>query len=205
MVLYEEPLPLERRLRFKYAEQVQLDAGTGSIDTYLFRTNSLYDPDQTGTGHQPYTYDQWASMYSRSAVVRSRIKVVFQTGDTTLAGGFPTVGIQVIRATGDAPVDQTTILESSHVKWRQMGAIYGGPSAVVTVNESWDARAWLRTDPMTTRDYTENISGSAVSVANFFCVFAAAGYSTADPGIVRANVFIEYDAVLFEPIAPSGS
>lgn len=35
---------------------------------YQFNLNSLYDPDATGTGHQPYGFDQLATMYGRYRV-----------------------------------------------------------------------------------------------------------------------------------------
>lgn len=41
----------------------------------MFRLNSLYDPDYTGTGHQPLGFDQWASVYDKYYVRRARIKV----------------------------------------------------------------------------------------------------------------------------------
>lgn len=44
-------------------------AGSSSLSaSYLHRLNSLFDPDQSGTGHQPYMYDQLTSMYKRYQV-----------------------------------------------------------------------------------------------------------------------------------------
>jgi hypothetical protein len=45
--------------------------------TYVFRGNSLYDPDYTGTGHQPLLYDQYAAQYGKYRVTATRITVDF--------------------------------------------------------------------------------------------------------------------------------
>lgn len=38
--------------------------------TQFFRMNSIFDPDQTGTGHQPIMRDLWASQYDYYAVLQ---------------------------------------------------------------------------------------------------------------------------------------
>ena len=47
------------------------------VEAYAFRANGLYDPDVTGTGHQPYGFDQYMVLYQRYKVLRSRITVSF--------------------------------------------------------------------------------------------------------------------------------
>ncbi len=44
-------------------------------DQYEFRLNSIYDPDLSGTGHQPYMYDQFAALYGRYRVDRVDIEI----------------------------------------------------------------------------------------------------------------------------------
>lgn len=47
----------------------------GQFASYVFRGNSLFDPDFTGTGHQPYGFDQWNNFYERYTVVGCSIRV----------------------------------------------------------------------------------------------------------------------------------
>lgn len=47
-------------------------AGVGTFHTYCL--NSLYDPNVTGVGTQPVTYDQWSAMYNRFRVVKVDVK-----------------------------------------------------------------------------------------------------------------------------------
>jgi hypothetical protein len=64
-------VPSEAFVRLKYVDQFTLNATTASTDNMVFRANSLYDPNYTGAGHQPYGYDQWATLYSSWVVLRA--------------------------------------------------------------------------------------------------------------------------------------
>lgn len=60
--------------KLAYSQVIRLTSGTTGLagTSQVFRVNSLYDPDLTGTGHQPYGYDQIcaaAGPYSRYKVL----------------------------------------------------------------------------------------------------------------------------------------
>lgn len=63
--------------KVKYTDEFDLTLTSGSLNNYAFNSNGLYDPDQTGTGHQPLGYDQLSAMYSRYRVFKVSWKVVF--------------------------------------------------------------------------------------------------------------------------------
>lgn len=72
-------LPKRKRVTMRYVDYVQLD-GTGAVGgnvSHIYRANSIYDPDQTGTGHQPMGHDLYAGLYEHYSVVRSAIKCTF--------------------------------------------------------------------------------------------------------------------------------
>jgi hypothetical protein len=46
---------------------------SGSASQYTFRANSLFDPDFTSTGHQPFYYDQYISVYEKYRVYAAKI------------------------------------------------------------------------------------------------------------------------------------
>lgn len=43
----------------------------------VFYANGLYDPDITGTGHQPQGYDQWGDLYRTATVLKSKISFLY--------------------------------------------------------------------------------------------------------------------------------
>lgn len=70
--------------------------GNAGIAQY-FRTNSIFDPDVTGTGHQPIIRDLWASMYDYYSVLSC---------DYT---------IRLYNCTGQDPVTYTAVGTSAQV------------------------------------------------------------------------------------------
>jgi len=69
-------------VRFTYTDtgfSRTLAAGTAWAGDYVFRGNGPYDPDLTGIGVQPYSFDQYvgAALYTNYATKSSSIRVYF--------------------------------------------------------------------------------------------------------------------------------
>jgi hypothetical protein len=76
--------PAQQKVKLIYADKVTLTGASGLIENYQFRLNSLYDPDLTSTGHQPFGFDQWALFYESYVVTKATYEVYCQpsTGST---------------------------------------------------------------------------------------------------------------------------
>lgn len=71
-------IPDRTRITLKYAvAPLAISTDSSVLNTYLFNLNSVYDPDRTGTGHQPFGFDQMATFYSKYCVVGCKWQVVF--------------------------------------------------------------------------------------------------------------------------------
>lgn len=69
-------LPKQRTIKMRYSGLGTLvNPADGTIVLKQFRANGIFDPDYTGTGHQPMGYDQWKSYYNHYVVLGSRISV----------------------------------------------------------------------------------------------------------------------------------
>lgn len=78
-------------IKLKYADMYTATITSGIQATQVMRGNSLFDPDRTGGGHQPYGYDQWAAMYGSYRVHASKITVrAMASGTFTTPGGYET-------------------------------------------------------------------------------------------------------------------
>lgn len=64
-----QPLPARFITKHKYSTPFTLNALNSY--QYKFNLNSLYDPDYTGVGHQPYGRDQLAALYNRYRVIKT--------------------------------------------------------------------------------------------------------------------------------------
>lgn len=64
-------------------------AATGVVVGHQYRINSMYDPDLTSVGHQPYQWDQVSPMYTYYRVHRFDYEVVCNAnGDTGVYAGI---------------------------------------------------------------------------------------------------------------------
>ena len=64
-----------------YEPALGLTAPTsGNAISYFFSANGLFDPNITGTGHQPIGFDQMMLLYEQATVIRSSIEVTFNVG-----------------------------------------------------------------------------------------------------------------------------
>lgn len=84
------PASITKRLRYSTSFQVTASAGAiGSIQ--VFRANDLFDPDYSGTGHQPMGFDQMMTWYNHFTVLRSKLVVIAKN----LGTNSPTVCLRV--------------------------------------------------------------------------------------------------------------
>jgi hypothetical protein len=58
-----------------YESGLVLAPAAGTVSYYRFSANGLFDPNITGTGHQPIGFDQMMLFFEQYTVLRSRIKV----------------------------------------------------------------------------------------------------------------------------------
>jgi len=98
-----DPFPAQATAIMRYNTSVTLTADVASIPGYyLFRCNSIHDPDATGVGHQPYGHDTYNTIYNHYKVNSATIvisPVASQTGvlgctitdDSTVNFGFDNV------------------------------------------------------------------------------------------------------------------
>lgn len=79
---------IPKRVFHKFNYFTTLDFATGAVakvpSIYEFRT-SLFDPDFTGGGHQPYLHDQWGSFYSYYRVYGIKFNIQFLSTTSTVA------------------------------------------------------------------------------------------------------------------------
>lgn len=62
------PIPQRMIAKHKYAESVGVVA-VNNLATFQYNLNSIYDPNKSGVGHQPYGRDQYAALYNRYRVI----------------------------------------------------------------------------------------------------------------------------------------
>jgi len=79
------PIPSRQIVKMKYSQSVA--TLVTSAYNWQFNLNSIFDPDRTGTGHQPYGHDQLAALYNRYRVIACSYVVTAYSGSTGIKYG----------------------------------------------------------------------------------------------------------------------
>ena len=109
------------KFKHRYHEQFGLTSTTGALNTYNFRCNSLFDPNQTGTGHQPLYYDNLVAIYRHFTVIGA--KCTFRVVPDGSSAQAPFQVTCWINDDTTSPANIDTIAESKSSKTVIVGGI----------------------------------------------------------------------------------
>lgn len=94
------PFPQRMIVQHKYSESVNLNIPIGgTTSAYNWNLNSIYDPNRSGVGHQPYGRDQYAGLYQKYRVIACHYNVSVDSTNSLQLFALPTNEIVTI-ATG---------------------------------------------------------------------------------------------------------
>jgi len=71
-----------RKLRY-HEEELTFTSTSGVPGGYVYSANGMFDPNITGTGHQPLGFDQMMLLYEQYTVIKSKITVELLNSNTT--------------------------------------------------------------------------------------------------------------------------
>lgn len=112
------PIADSQLVRLKYCHVGSLNAGAGTSATHLFRANDCFDPDLSGTGHQPMGFDQWMNFYNHCTVVGSRIRAVFSPQGA--GNSYNTIGTIHVSDDSTTTASPVTLMERTGTVWGHM-------------------------------------------------------------------------------------
>ncbi len=192
----------KRTVRLRYVQSVNLDGGAGgALQIYTFRANSMYDPDYTGTGHQPRGFDQAMVGYDHFTVIGSKISVALSPtyAQATLINTNP--GVFGCVLTNDGVVNYAAAEEVMEGTQGAGYRTFGYPGTATGPNrlsKTFSATKFFGKKYLPgSADYKGSASGNPGQVA-YYSIWAA-GVGGTDPGNVLVTVTIDYIAVLTEP------
>lgn len=170
---------------------------TGIPVSYAFTANGLYDPNITGSGHQPMGFDQMMSLYEQYTVVRSSITVTFRPH------GSICFGVSLSPDTS-AFTSSPGLVEnglSKYVCASGFATEVGGKFPSLTLH--CDVRGYF--GQRTSREMLNNTNLFGTAAANpteqvYFLVNAWQGIGIAGGGIsLDFECILAYDAIFWEP------
>jgi len=147
--------PKQLMITHRYVDTFTMATSGSLIGKYVFRANGLYDPNVTGSGHQPMYFDQQTAIYNHFVVVRSKIKVYASSG---ASAGVPTM--LAILGNDDATTTPTSlegVRENANCSPMKMIVPDQGSSVILTA--SYDANQIFGPNAMS----QDNLEGTAAA------------------------------------------
>lgn len=69
--------PQSMKTKVRYTERIEFTPTSTSVQQFQFLGNGIYDPNVTGTGHQPRGFDEFMDIYQKFTVLGSTCTVQF--------------------------------------------------------------------------------------------------------------------------------
>lgn len=183
-----QPIPSRYICKMKYADSVLTDTD----GQHVMNLNSLYDPDRTGVGHQPYGFDTLSSLYNRYRVISCGWRAT-----VCLSSTAPSIVV------GCLPSNDSSIL------WSNMGALLENPrakyitqnpgsTALVLRGKSYMPALMGRTKAQYMAD--DNYQAIVNSNPNELALLYLQSFSNVgEPlGSIRINIVLEYTVEWFD-------
>lgn len=189
--------PRQQVVSMRFNDYISLNAGVGTIASYLYRCNSVFDPDYSGVGHQPSAYDIWTQFYQHYVVIGSKITIQFNTNNISATPPC-VVGVYVNDDTSIVPTTHTGITENRLGHYALYTPDQTTKSKKISIGFSPKKFFGIK-------DIKDNIDRlGALVTANpseqaYFTIWVAGQLPTDDPILVNGWVTIDYKVLFSEP------
>ena len=179
----------------RYSDEVAISPGA-AYGQYTYRGNSCFDPDETGIGHQPMYFDQYAAVYSKYKVLASRITVTASNYNPTAAATIVLVPSSEIVTITSYPI----AMEQPYAKRTELLPIStrAGVRSSITSGMSTARILGLSRAQLASEDYSASTGATPISV--WYWNIAAFDVSAVS---IRLVVDIEYKVIFYDRRSPS--
>lgn len=203
------PMGMQRRVKMVYNTTTTLALTSNSYVYHAFSANSLNDPDVTGTGHQPYGYDQMGLFFGRYCVTYSTIKVIFSATDTGADSLSPwCAGVLTYdNATLPVPAVSTDLQDYPRMRWKQ-GYGIDTFAATPTVRNSCTPRKWLhipRGLELCDQSLTAPLGSNPTAQMYYHVAVWQGPVAETYDAPIACNIRLTYYATFFDPFILSQS
>lgn len=190
------PVKLVRGMLYFEAD-ISLSGTSGAQSSYVFSANDAFDPNRTGSGHQPIGFDQMMSVYNQFTVISSSISVTAVNGLATTTR----VGVSLIPS-ATAVTNITQRVENGLGKMGLLlGAKQPGQHCVQRMVLKCDVAKYFGVNGM--QGFVQNPSflGNAATspTEGVFFQIQAWDLMLTETYSVAADVLVSYDVVFWEP------
>jgi len=190
-------LPTTKTVNMPY--HMEFTTSTAGIHYNTFRSNSIYDPDYTGGGHQPRSHDQYAAYYKYYRVLSTSIRATFYWD--TIPSQSHCVGIYVDDNGTFAYSSSLDLYEKSGTRYTKplLPSSLAKTSVYRKLNMSRMSNKALK-DQRTEFNSNPSLDGPLIHIWTLPNNTGALTY-----GAVRVHVAMVFRVQMFEPLDITGS
>lgn len=184
--------PKKMLMTHKYREVVNITSSAGVIQKYQFSCNGLFDPNITGSGQQPYYFDQLTALYDHYCVIGSKAKFTIATPGNTAPYG---VCVYIDDDTTTSNVNDIVIAgENTSGKRIKMAAV--PQTRPMIENIKWSAKKYFGKGVLA-NDELQGTSSANPTEQSFYTVavqgFVGSGVTAPD---VKAVILAEIEYIV---------
>jgi len=188
--------PLSKKFTFKtrYVDVGKaLDPAAGGIAvSQVYNLTSLFDPDTTGTGHQPIGFDQIMPMYDHYTVIGARARVELVNADETQ----PQLCLLQLKDTSVVSTNSAEVIENGVSRYTLLSP-KGGSKDTATLTLNFSSKKFFGKSPMDGDKYQGTSTSNPAE--NCFLHIMVDPQTTSNVAFVKYIVTIEYIAIMTEP------
>lgn len=184
------PIPASVITKLRYTDYV---ISSGATLGHVWNINSIYDPDRTGIGHQPYGHDTYETLYNRYRVISFSYDITFTNLNTANNSAY--LASIYLSNTGSAASSHSLIIESPNVQTKVVqgqtrfkGTIY--PNKVTGVE-----LAKYKSDDL----YAGVFGASPPEIITLQTLHSQLSYAVTPANTVTTNVVFVYEVEMFDP------
>lgn len=183
--------------RVRYYDTYAMTVTTGSLGKQVMRWNSTFDPDFTGTGHQPLYRDTLAAVYDHYAVVSARATITIVNQSTV-----PLIVGCVTDDDSSAAGSVSVLCEQGTGEHKLLPPLTGSLSSV-TFRPTWDCKRVLGIDPYSSEEYKTSVASNPTE-ESYLHVWGTVTDGSSSTTIVVA-IELEQTVIWTELATPSSS
>lgn len=194
-------LPATKRVKLSYYDNIGLTSVSGTLSLHAFNLASIADSDYTGIGHQCYGRDEWANLYRQYYVSSAKISVKFSNSQSN---NMPhKVGLILDK---DASLSAIRNTRLEQTKGRGQRTLLANSNNTQTVTAYYNPKSFFSIkDPKDDHQIKALLSASPTLPAYGIISVQAYDNVTTSSAAVYAEVMIEYNVVLSDPVINLGS
>lgn len=198
-VQHNKPLYLQPTARrtLRYTTYYSLTSTSGVMALKVLSANGLFDPDITGTGHQPMSFDQMMAMYIKAYVLASRCTIdIYQTS------AVPTVVCLYLSTQATLGYGSyESVVETGVAEYKLIPA---GVSVPLRLTKTVNIRDFLNRSEVLDDDTLATTASANPADQVYFMVTTQDANQTSTTS-TQVVAVVDYDVVFTDPAQVAGS